>query len=90
MPPHAALTDLREMADVTGIGASISDEDIKNAKKQWEEAESETEPPPPIGATVQKSLLAIVTRSAKSWRVLTMVHRQALIRLQARWWITPI
>ena len=54
MPQHAALTDLREMADVTGIGASISDEDIKNAKSQWEEAESETEPPPQIGATVQK------------------------------------
>lgn len=54
MPQHAALTDLREMADVTGIGASISDEDINNAKSQWEEAESETEPPPQIGATVQK------------------------------------
>ncbi|HFR3118971.1 TPA: DUF1073 domain-containing protein [Enterobacter roggenkampii] len=54
MPQHAALTDLREMADVTGIGASISDEDINNAKSQWEEAESETEPPPKIGETVQK------------------------------------
>ncbi|MBS6740807.1 MAG: DUF1073 domain-containing protein [Enterobacteriaceae bacterium] len=54
MSPAAALTDLREMADVTGIGASISDEDIENAKSQWEETESETEPPPQIGATVQK------------------------------------
>ncbi|MGY2615183.1 DUF1073 domain-containing protein [Klebsiella pneumoniae] len=54
MPQHAALTDLREMADVTGIGASISDEDIKNAKSQWEEAESETSPPPPIGGPVSE------------------------------------
>jgi hypothetical protein len=51
--PAAALTDLREMSDVTGIGANF-DEDIQNAKKQWQEAESETEPPPPIGATVSE------------------------------------
>lgn len=49
MPPAAALTDLRETARVTGIGASITDEDINNAKKQWEEDELETSPPPPIG-----------------------------------------
>jgi len=54
MSPAAALTDLREMADVTGIGSGISDEDINNARSQWEEAESETEPPPQIGATVSK------------------------------------
>jgi hypothetical protein len=35
MSPAAALTDLRELSDVTGIGASISDEDIQNAAKQW-------------------------------------------------------
>jgi len=57
MSPAAALTDLREMSDVTGVGASISDEDIANAAKEWEEAESETEPPPTIGASVsQKSV----------------------------------
>lgn len=54
MPPAAALTDLRELADVTGIGASITDEDIQNAAKQWEETESETQPPPPVGAPVSE------------------------------------
>lgn len=54
MSPVAALTDLREMADVTGIGASISDEDIKNAKSQWQETESETEPPPEVGTPVSE------------------------------------
>ncbi len=52
MSPAAALTDLRELSDVTGIGASISDEDIQNAAKQWQETESETSPPPPIGGPV--------------------------------------
>lgn len=37
MTQKAAMTDLRELSDVTGIGASITDEDINNA---------ETEPPP--------------------------------------------
>lgn len=54
MSPAAALTDLRELADVTGIGASITDEDIQNATTQWQEAESETEPPPPFGDPVSK------------------------------------
>ena len=54
MSPAAALTDLRELADVTGIGASISDEDINNAKSQWEEAESETEYPPTFGTSVSE------------------------------------
>jgi hypothetical protein len=37
MTQKAAMTDFRELSDVTGIGASITDEDINNA---------ETEPPP--------------------------------------------
>ncbi|EMD6813351.1 DUF1073 domain-containing protein [Citrobacter koseri] len=52
MPPAAALTDLRETARVTGIGASITDEDIDHAKAQWSEDESETSPPPTFGNTV--------------------------------------
>jgi hypothetical protein len=48
------MTDLRNMSDMIGIGGSITDKDIENAKAEWEEAESETEPPPQIGATVQK------------------------------------
>ncbi|MBN7929682.1 anti-CBASS protein Acb1 family protein, partial [Klebsiella pneumoniae] len=54
MSPAAALTDLRELSDVTGIGASISDEDIQNAAKQWQETESETSPPPPIRGPVSE------------------------------------
>ena len=40
MTRKAAMTDLRENSDVTGIGASITDEDIENA---------EDEAPPDIG-----------------------------------------
>ena len=40
MTRKAAMTDLRENSDVTGIGASITDEDIENA---------EDEAPPCIG-----------------------------------------
>ncbi|WP_336818100.1 DUF1073 domain-containing protein [Cedecea sp. MMO-103] len=54
MSPAAALTDVRETADVTGIGSSISDEDIKNAKSQWEEDESETSPPPSFREAIQQ------------------------------------
>jgi hypothetical protein len=46
MTPKAAMTDLRENSDVTGIGASITDEDIDNAASQHEESELETGPPP--------------------------------------------
>ena len=42
------------MSDVTGVGASISDEDIENAKSQWEEDESETSPPPTFGDPIPK------------------------------------
>lgn len=54
MSPAAALTDLRETADVTGIGSSITDKDIENARTQWQETESETEPPPKVGAPVSE------------------------------------
>ena len=53
MTPAAALSDLRNMADVIGIGGSITDEDIENAKAQWTEDESETIPPPSLRETVQ-------------------------------------
>ncbi|MPU29114.1 DUF1073 domain-containing protein [Escherichia coli] len=54
MQPAAALNDLRNLSDVIGIGGSITDKDIEDAKKEWEEAESETEPPPQIGAPVSE------------------------------------
>lgn len=46
MPVHAAMNDLRNLSDVIGIGGSITDKDIEDAKTQWEEDESETSPPP--------------------------------------------
>lgn len=54
MPVHAAMNDLRNISDVIGIGGSITDKDIEDAKAQWEEAESETEPPPPVRAPVSE------------------------------------
>ena len=71
MPPAAALTDLRETARVTGIGASITDEDINNAKSQWEEDESETIPPPTIGNPVSKKPVgdSKPDRSDRRWYV---------------------
>ncbi|MBJ8823593.1 DUF1073 domain-containing protein [Citrobacter europaeus] len=54
MPQHAALNDLRNLSDIIGIGGSITDKDIEDAKAEWEEAESETEPPPQIGAPVSE------------------------------------
>lgn len=56
MSPAAALTDLRETAGVTGIGASITDEDIENAKKEWEEPEPEAGDPPTFGTELQQKL----------------------------------
>lgn len=49
LPVHSAMTDIRNLSELTGIGGSITDEDIDNEKKQWQENESETSPPPPIG-----------------------------------------
>ncbi|EAU9421865.1 DUF1073 domain-containing protein [Salmonella enterica] len=54
MPPAAALNDLRNISDVIGIGGSITDEDIEDAKAQWEEDEPETSPPPSFGDPVSK------------------------------------
>ncbi|WPR95579.1 DUF1073 domain-containing protein [Klebsiella aerogenes] len=54
MPTSAALSDLRNMSDVIGIGGSITDEDIENAKSQWSEDEPETSPPSPFGDPVPK------------------------------------
>ncbi|MCC8421463.1 DUF1073 domain-containing protein [Photorhabdus thracensis] len=54
LPIHAAMTDLRNMADVIGIGGSITDEDIESAKTLWEESESETSPPPTFNSTVRE------------------------------------
>ncbi len=54
MPPAAALSDLRNLSDVIGIGGSITDEDIENAKKEWEESEPETGDPPPFGTQLQQ------------------------------------
>jgi len=54
MSPSAALTDLRNMSDVIGIGGSITDKDIEDAKKEWEEDEPETFPAPPLGNTVSQ------------------------------------
>lgn len=45
MTQKAGATDLREMSDVTGVGASITDEDIINA---------DDEPPPSISARAQQ------------------------------------
>jgi phage-related protein (TIGR01555 family) len=54
MPVHAAMTDLRNMSDVIGIGGSITDEDIENAKKEWEEDEPPASAPPPFGDPVSE------------------------------------
>lgn len=54
MPQHAALNDLRNLSDIIGIGGSITDEDIEDAKTQWEEDEPEASPPPPVGGSVSQ------------------------------------
>lgn len=54
MSPAAALSDLRNMADVIGIGGSITDKDIEDAKSQWEEPESETGAPPAFRSPVSE------------------------------------
>ncbi|MDE9495947.1 DUF1073 domain-containing protein [Xenorhabdus bovienii] len=54
LPLHAAMADLRNLADVIGIGGSVTDEDIEEAKTQWEESEPETSPPPPLGNPLQQ------------------------------------
>ncbi|WP_387689710.1 DUF1073 domain-containing protein [Photorhabdus sp. RM71S] len=54
MPVHAAMNDLRNLSDIIGIGGSITDEDIEEAKKQWTESESETSPPPTFSSAVRE------------------------------------
>lgn len=54
MPVHVAMADLRNLSDVIGIGGSITDEDIENAKSQHEEYESETGAPPSFGNPVSE------------------------------------
>ena len=54
MSPKAAMTDLRENSDVTGIGASITDGDIDNAQSQYEEPELETGPAPAFKTSIRK------------------------------------
>jgi phage-related protein (TIGR01555 family) len=49
LPRHAAMNDIRNLSEMTGIGGSITDEDIDNEKTKWQEDESETRPPPAIG-----------------------------------------
>lgn len=46
IPVHAAMADIRNMAELTGIGGAITDEDIQNAQDEWKANESETSPPP--------------------------------------------
>ncbi|WP_158780608.1 DUF1073 domain-containing protein [Pantoea sp. BAV 3049] len=53
MPRHAAMNDLRNISEVIGIGGSITDQDIEDAKKEFEESESENGPPPPLGEDLQ-------------------------------------
>lgn len=54
MPRASALSDLRNLSDVIGIGGSITDEDIDDAATEWAEAKSETEPPPQVRTAVQQ------------------------------------
>ncbi|HBH7053948.1 TPA: DUF1073 domain-containing protein [Morganella morganii] len=54
MPVHAAMNDLRNLSDVTGIGGSITDKDIEDAKTEWETDEFETGPAPSIGNSVSE------------------------------------
>lgn len=54
MPIHAAMNDLRNIADVTGIGGSITDKDIEDAKAEWETDEFETGPAPSLGNSVSE------------------------------------
>ena len=51
MTTKAAMTDLRENSDVTGIGASITDEDIENAEDEAPPGIGELENPKPEPAS---------------------------------------
>lgn len=49
IPIHVAMNDLRNISDVIGIGGSITDKDIEDAKAQWETDEFETGTAPSFG-----------------------------------------
>lgn len=53
MPRHAAMNDLRNISEVIGIGGSITDQDIEDAKKELEESELENGAPPSFGENLQ-------------------------------------
>lgn len=53
MPRHAAMNDLRNISEVIGIGGSITDQDIEDAKKELEEFELENGAPPSFGESLQ-------------------------------------
>lgn len=53
MPRHAAMNDLRNLSEVIGLGGSITDQDIEDAQKEFEESESENGAPPSIRENLQ-------------------------------------
>ncbi|QHP55018.1 DUF1073 domain-containing protein [Pectobacterium carotovorum subsp. carotovorum] len=71
MSQHAALNDLRNLADVIGIGGSITDKDIEDAKAEWEESELEAGAPPEIRAPVPQKPTgdSAANRRGRSWFV---------------------
>ncbi|MEQ9868737.1 DUF1073 domain-containing protein [Pectobacterium odoriferum] len=71
MSQHAALNDLRNLADVIGIGGSITDKDIEDAKAEWEEPELEAGAPPEIRASVPQKPTgdSAANRRGRSWFV---------------------
>lgn len=71
LPVPAAMNDIRNMADLTGIGGSISDDDIEKAAAEWETNQSETSPPPPFGSTVPEKPTrdSIPGRADRGWLV---------------------
>ncbi|MBN3093495.1 DUF1073 domain-containing protein [Pectobacterium brasiliense] len=71
MSQHAALNDLRNLADVIGIGGSITDKDIEDAKAEWEESELEAGAPPEIRASVPQKPTgdSAANRRGRGWFV---------------------
>jgi hypothetical protein len=74
---------------VIGIGGSITDEDIEDAKAQWEEDEPETNLRRRSEIQYRKSLLAIANQIGQIVDGPTMVHRPALTAFRKRWWTIP-
>ncbi len=65
MTLKAAMTDLRENSDVTGIGASITDEDIENAEDEAPPGigEPDDEPQEPSGGNRYRTSLRRIARA---------------------------